>query len=188
MRILITGLAGAGKTTLARRLAAATGVPAHSLDDLYYGPGLAMAATFPGDIERITAGPAWIFDSGGAPGLGALRDLMWARADTLVWLDYPRAVVLRRAVLRSLRRIVTRKRLWHGHRDSLRAWLREDHPVRRAWSAHHPRRRLMAARLADPAWAHLHVVRLPTPTTLRSGRRPSSPRIGAAGGSGRGCR
>ena len=51
-----------------------------------------MAATFPDDIERITASEVWIFDSGGpppeTPATAALGDLMWTRADTLVWLDH----------------------------------------------------------------------------------------------------
>ncbi|MEU4244797.1 hypothetical protein [Actinoplanes sp. NPDC026619] len=93
-RILITGLAGAGKTTLARRLSAATGIAWQSLDDLYYGPGLVMAPTFPAAVEQMTAGDEWIFDSGGPPPVNSvcvrLRELMWSRADTLLWLDYSR--------------------------------------------------------------------------------------------------
>jgi adenylate kinase family enzyme len=114
-RVLITGMAGSGKTTLARRMSKATRLPWFPLDDLYYGPGLARAASFPAAIERITAGNTWIFDAGGPPPIDTiaarLRELMWTRADTLVWLDYTQSVVIRRATIRSLRRIVTRQRL-----------------------------------------------------------------------------
>ncbi|MFF5077919.1 hypothetical protein ACFY36_12765 [Actinoplanes sp. NPDC000266] len=171
-RILITGLAGAGKTTLARRLSATTGVPWHSLDDLFYGPDLLMAPAFPASVERITAGGAWIFDSGGPPPTdpvsAGVRDLMWSRADTLIWLDYSQPVVLWRATTRSLRRIVTRRRLWHGHRDSPLQWLRPDHPIRRAWSAHSARRKDLTARIADPSHRGLEVVRLTRPSQAGS--------------------
>jgi adenylate kinase family enzyme len=167
-RILITGLAGAGKTTLARRLSATIGIPWHSLDDLYYGPGLLMAPTFPASIEQTTAGDAWIFDSGGPPPTNPdsvrVRELMWSRADTLVWLDYSQPVVLWRATTRSLGRIVTRRRLWHGYRDTPWQWLREDHPVRRAWSTHRLRREDIAARIADPSRQALKVMRFRRPS------------------------
>jgi hypothetical protein len=145
----------------------ATGIPWQSLDDLYYGPGLVMAASFPASIEQVTAGDEWIFDSGGPPPADPLsvrlRELMWSRADTLLWLDYSQPLVLRRAAIRSLRRIVTRQRLWHGYVDTPRQWLREDHPVRRAWSTHRIRREDIAARLADPARQALTVMRFRRP-------------------------
>lgn len=166
-KVLITGLAGAGKTTLAGRLEAEIHVPWHSLDNLYYGPDLEMASTFPSDIERITMSNMWIFDSGGpppeSPTLAAIRDLMWTRADTLVWLDYSRPVVLQRATARSLRRIITRERLWHGYRDTPRRWLQADHPIRRAWASHRSRRAQIAARIENSSWAPLDVVRLSSP-------------------------
>src|SRR4051794_15261975 len=121
-RVLIGGMTGSGKTTLGRRLAPALGLEYHELDDLYYGPGMRMAPEFPSVIDRITAGEQWLFDSQGPPGDSeaplTVRDRLWARADTLVWLDYPRRVVVWRAVTRSLRRIITRQRLWRGFFDS----------------------------------------------------------------------
>ena len=166
-RILITGLAGAGKTTVAQRLSVTTGIPWQSLDDLYYGPGLVMAPTFPASIEQITAGDEWIFDSGGPPPTNTLsvrlRELMWSRADTLLWLDYSRPVILWRAATRSLRRIATRQRLWYGYRDTPAQWLHKDHPVRRAWSTHRSRREDIVARLADPSRQALAVMRFDRP-------------------------
>jgi adenylate kinase family enzyme len=166
-RVLIAGMGGSGKTTLARRLGPALGLPVHVLDDLYYGPGLVMAATFPDDIERIAAGDAWLFDSPGPPAESAapteVKDLLWARADTLVWLDYPRWLVVSRAVRRSLRRIVTREQLWHGYRETPLSWRRPDHPIRRAWRLHRIRREQLTARTQHPSWAHLQVIRHRSP-------------------------
>ena len=59
-RVLIAGSGGAGKTTLARRLGPALGLPVHELDMLYYGPDLRMSATFPAEIERIAAEQSWL--------------------------------------------------------------------------------------------------------------------------------
>ena len=166
-RVLIAGITGSGKTTLARRLAPALGLQYYELDDLYYDPGMRMAAAFPAVIDQLTAEQSWLFDSQGPPADSEappeVRDRLWSCADTLVWLDYPRRVVVWRAVTRSLRRIVTRERLWQGYRDSPRQWLRPDHPIRRAWRLSRIRSEQLETRTQEPAWAHLTIIRLRSP-------------------------
>ncbi|WP_299040308.1 hypothetical protein [uncultured Pseudokineococcus sp.] len=47
-------------------------------------------------------------------GYGPTRNVLAARADLLVWLDLPRAVVMRHVVRRTLRRRLRREVLWNG--------------------------------------------------------------------------
>ena len=63
-RILILGCGGAGKSTLARRLGAATGLPVVHLDGLYWQPGwVAMErAAWRRTVENEIAKDAWIID------------------------------------------------------------------------------------------------------------------------------
>src|SRR5919197_1581708 len=85
-RIVILGRTGSGKTTLARELAATLGVPHVELDSLYFGPDFSTAP-LPVLRERTTAaiaGERWVTDGNKR----AVRDLVWPRADTIVWLDY----------------------------------------------------------------------------------------------------
>ena len=106
-RILVVGVTGAGKSTLARALSGRLGVPYHEMDALYFnGPGWATNTRLVEDVAEVTAGPCWIIDSLGYP---QVRDLLWERADTVVWLDFPRRVVMPRVLRRSLRRTVTRE-------------------------------------------------------------------------------
>ncbi|TWD83119.1 hypothetical protein FB561_4275 [Kribbella amoyensis] len=166
-KVLIAGLGGSGKTTLARRLAPLLGLPLYELDALYYGPDLRMAPSFEAEIDRITAGGAWLFDSQGPPADSEapprIREQLWTRADTLLWLDYPRRVVVSRAAKRSVRRIVTRERLWHGHRETPLWWLRPEHPIRRSWRLSAVRHRELTERTRQPRWSHLAVVQLTDP-------------------------
>lgn len=113
-RILVVGSTGAGKSTLARGLSGRLGLPYHEMDALYFtGAGWAVNEKLREDVLRITAEPRWVIDSLGYP---EVRDLMWDRADTVIWLDYPKRVVLPRVLRRSVRRTVTREPLFGGNR------------------------------------------------------------------------
>jgi adenylate kinase family enzyme len=161
-RIAVVGNSGSGKTTLARDLAGRLGVPHVELDALYHQPNWTPP---PPDEFRAAVGSAlaaerWVVDGNH----GDVRDLVWGRADTLVWLDLPRRTVLRRIVLRTLVRSATRRELWNGNRERPLDVLRLDDPersiIRWSWSQHAPYRRRYAALTADPSWSHLEVVRL----------------------------
>ena len=97
-------MSGAGKTTAARRVGAKLGLPFHEMDALALGPNWSQPPGLVDEVQRITAEPAWIFDSWGYP---AVRDIMWQSADTILWLDYPAAVVLPRLIRRSVVRTAT---------------------------------------------------------------------------------
>lgn len=88
-------------------------------------------------VSEIVAGHRWIFDSWGHE---SVRRMMWSRADTVVWLDYPPRIVVRRVLHRSVVRTITRKRIFGGNRETLTGWFSRTHPV---WYAltHSGRRR-----------------------------------------------
>ena len=156
-RILVAGISGAGKSTLARTLARGLELPYVEMDALYHGPGWSQLPGFASDVEAFTAGDRWVTDSIGYP---AVRDLVWSRADTLVWLDRPRWLVMLRVLRRSARRAALREEIWNGNRETVLAWRHPDHPVRWAWTEYRPRRDLVLSRLADPRWNQLRVVHL----------------------------
>ncbi|MCY0954468.1 adenylate kinase [Streptomyces sp. H27-S2] len=160
-RVLVVGISGAGKSTMARALEGRLGLPFHELDALHFsGPGWAVSPTFAEDTARLAGTERWVFDSLGYPDV---RDLLWERADTVVWLDHPRHVVMRRVLLRSLHRSLTRERLFGGNRESWREWLRADHPAWWAWRQYGPRRAEILRRSGDPRFAPLELVRLRSP-------------------------
>jgi hypothetical protein len=165
--VLVGGISGAGKTTLARRIAAHRGLPHIEMDALFHGPGWTERPTFVQDVAELAATEQWVFDS---DGYSAVRDALWSRADTLVWLDLPRWQVMQRVVRRSLWRGLRRTELWNGNREGLRAWGESGHPVRWAWSQHAARRQLIAERLGDPRWGHLTVYRLRSAGQVRTWR------------------
>jgi len=101
MRIVLLGCAGAGKTTLAKRLAAETGAPLICLDAIWPG-GLAPSdvPAFRILMTELHAGEAWISDGNFA---AATFDIRLPRADLIVWLEPPRLLCALRATRRVSR-------------------------------------------------------------------------------------
>ncbi|WP_411102762.1 adenylate kinase [Streptomyces sp. cmx-4-9] len=190
-RVLVVGISGAGKSTLARALERRLGLPFHELDALHFaGPGWALRPDFAEDTARLARGESWVFDSFGP---AEVRDLLWQRADTVVWLDHPRHVVMRRVLLRSLRRSLLRERLFGGNREAWREWLRADHPAWWAWTQYGARRAEILRRAGDPRFAPLHVVRLHSPRSAAAwvraqGDAPHGGPVRDDGARGRGTR
>lgn len=163
-RVLVAGISGCGKTTLARRLSVLIGVPHIELDALHHGPGWTVRPDFERDVAGFAATDGWVVDSFGYP---SVRDLLWARVDTVVWLDLPRRTVMWRVLRRSALRAATRRELWNGNRERFADWLDPEHPIRWAWSQHAGRRIEIGRRLAEPRHAHLRAVRLRSPAQAR---------------------
>jgi len=167
-RILILGRTGSGKTTLARELAAAIDVPHVELDALYFGPGFSTVP-LPVLRERTTeavAGERWVTDGNKS----AVRDLVWPRADTVVWLDYPVAVSLWRLGKRALWRtsVLTTEASHSGDKAGLpKQMLSAAKGVLTALRSHRGQRRAYPRMFAEPQNHHLAVVRLRSPRATR---------------------
>src|SRR4051794_7712306 len=98
-RILILGRTGSGKTTLARELATARGVAHVELDSLYFAADFSTAplSVLRERTSAAIAGDRWVTDGNKR----AVRDLVWPRADTIIWLDYSVHVSLWRLAKRA---------------------------------------------------------------------------------------
>ena len=150
-----------GKTTPAPPLAAILGVPHIELDALHWEPNWQEAPTdlFLARVQAAVAAEAWTADGKYHGG----RDLVWGRADTLVWLDFPLYVILWRLSLRTARRIIWREELWSGNRETLAAALSRDSILLWALHTYQRRRRETPLLLQQPAYRHLTVVHLRSP-------------------------
>ena len=161
-RVIVVGTTGSGKTTLTQQLAAKMACPSIEIDALFWNPGWVQT---PRDVfrERVAAAIAperWV--AGG--NYSRTRDLIWRRADTLVWLDYPLPLVLWRLFKRTTRRIITREELWGGNRETFgKQFLSRDTLFLWAVQSHPKLRREYPVELAKPDYAHLAVHRFHSP-------------------------
>jgi adenylate kinase family enzyme len=160
-RVSVVGNSGSGKSTLARELAASLGVPHLELDSVFHQPGWEPLPE--GEFRRLVTARAgedgWVIDGN----YSVVRPIVWARADTVVWLDLPKRTVIRQVAWRTLRRAVTQQELWNGNREPLinfLTWVPEKSIISWAWHNHAKYRTRYGAAAADPANAHLTFIRL----------------------------
>lgn len=161
-RVSVVGSSGSGKTTVARRLAAALDVPYVELDALHWDPDWTAA---PAELLRARTldairGDAWVVDGNYQTKIGTL---VWDRADTVVWVNPPRWRAVWRSFIRTVRRSATGIELWNGNREhwsGLMFWRGEDSILWWGWSSYKRTSERYEAAMTDPAYAGLTFHRL----------------------------
>lgn len=163
-RYVVVGSSGSGKTTLAEVMAERLSIPHIELDAHFHGPNWTQPepGAFEARVANLVAGDAWVV----CGNYSRVRDIVWSRATHVVWLDYPRSLVMRRLIPRTLRRIATRERLWN---DNLERWRNlvdprpEENVILWSWTRHDLQTERYEAAMVDSTWDHLEFIRLRSP-------------------------
>jgi len=160
-RISVVGTIGSGKTTFAHKTSKLLSASHIELDALHWEPNWVGT---PNDLFRERAkqslqGDSWVADGN----YHQVRDVVWSRADTVVWLDYPFRTIIARLTRRTLRRIRTHEKLWNGNQESIRGLFSRDSVFLWAIRTYRRRRKQYPILLSKPENSHLTVVRLRSP-------------------------
>lgn len=117
-RVVVIGTSCVGKTTFAKSLARMLNFPHVELDALFWQPNWVPRPPeeFCALTAKALAQDCWVTDGN----YGVVRDLVWSRATTVIWLNYVFPVVLWRALTRTVRRVLTQEELFSANRESLR--------------------------------------------------------------------
>lgn len=160
-RIVIVGTSGSGKTTLARQIAEWLDIPHVELDALFWQPGWGSAeeAVFRARVTEALAGDAWAVDGN----YYTKHDIVWARADTIVWLDYSFPLVFSRITRRTARRLIARTELWNGNRERWGSVFSRDSIILWAVTTWGSNRRRYREQFEQPEYTHLRFIRLRSP-------------------------
>jgi adenylate kinase family enzyme len=160
-RISVVGTSGAGKTTLARQISQSLAIPHIELDSLHWEPNWTEAPIniFQERVEQSLSMNSWVVDGN----YSKIRSLIWSRANTVVWLDYPLPIIMGRLLRRTWRRVVMQEELWSGNRETWRQTFSRDSILLWALKTYHKNRSKYPILLAQPEYIHLKVVHLRSP-------------------------
>lgn len=112
-RVLIAGVTGSGKTTLARRIAELWDLRHVEIDGLFHGENWTPRPSFLDDVRAFAAEDRWVtewqYTSKGTD------EILAPRAQLVIWLDYPYRVVRTRLLRRTIGRSILRTRMWNDN-------------------------------------------------------------------------
>lgn len=114
-------------------------MPNIELDELHWKPNWEERADeeFLQLVEEAVSQESWVVDGN----YSVVRHLVWPKATTIIWLDFPFPLVLFRAIKRSIVRVATKEPLYSSNvesfrhtfmsRESIILWVIKTHKIKR---------------------------------------------------------
>jgi adenylate kinase family enzyme len=163
-RVVVIGVTSSGKSTLAETLARRFAMDFIELDALYWEPNWqgAQLEVFRDRATKAVQAEKWCV----AGNYHTVRDLIWPKAEAVIWLDYPFLTVFWQLTRRTFKRWWTQEVLWGTNvepfivhfklwsQDSLFHWL---------FKTYWRRKREIPQLLAQPEYSHLKLIRFTHP-------------------------
>ena len=117
-RIVIIGTSCSGKTTLAKKIQVILNVTHIELDALHWKPNWVEREDneFKSLVEKAVKNKNWVIDGN----YSIVRDILWSRATTIIWLNYSFPLVLYRSISRSFKRSATKEVIFSGNVESFK--------------------------------------------------------------------
>jgi len=158
-RFVVVGVTSSGKSTLAEAIAQTIHGDYIELDSLHWEANWREAPNelFRQRVQNAVQAERWA----AAGNYHVVRDILWKRADAIIWLNYPLHVAFWRMLTRTLRRAITQEELWNGNRESfwvhLKLWS-SDSLFHWLFKTYRRRKREYPALFQKPEYAQLKVI------------------------------
>lgn len=160
-KINVVGTSGSGKSTFSKRLAEILNAPYVEMDKIFWGPNWYFPSDkeFFSNLKNSLVSDRWVLDGNYTRSI----PIKWENVDVVIWLDYPFAKTLFRAVKRAFRRSLRKEELWAGtgNRESFkRSFFSKDSIILWTIKTHGQVRQRYQSLMADPKFSHIKFIRL----------------------------
>jgi adenylate kinase family enzyme len=163
-RIVVIGTTSSGKSTLASRLAERLEIDFIELDALYWEPNWQAAPLeiFRARVEKALHAERWVV----AGNYHVVRDLIWPKAEVIIWLDYSLWRIFWQLTRRTFARWWSQELLWGTNREPLWAHLKfwsKESLYNWLFKTYGRRKREIPMLLSQPQHQHLMLIRFTHP-------------------------
>lgn len=166
-RILVVGTTGSGKTTTSKRISKSLQLPRVELDSLRWNPGWVETSdeVF---IERVrkfeSEHDEWVIDGN----YSFVRDILWPRADLVIWLDFSLTTIFANLFKRSYDNIRHKRRLCNGNVESIALHLSKKSIFLWALKSYWRRKKNYSKLMKEDCYPNLTFKRVTTPEGLEA--------------------
>lgn len=163
-RIVVIGTTSSGKSTLAENLAVKIHGDFVDLDALHWEPNWTEAPleVFRERVRKAMQAPAWVV----AGNYHSVRDLVWSRAEIIIWLDYSLPRIFWQLTRRTFSRWWNHELLWGSNYENLATHFKfwsPDSLYHWLFKSYWRRKREIPMLLIQPEHAHLKVFHFVSP-------------------------
>jgi adenylate kinase family enzyme len=139
-KIIVIGTSGSGKSTIAKKLSKQFSLKDIELDALYWGPNWTACPLpeFSSKIENAKKNTkGWVIHGN----YNKVRNFTWQDATDVIWLDYPKWLVMYRVIKRSILRILKNESLWSENKETFyKTFMTKDSIILWSWNTYHKRK------------------------------------------------
>jgi adenylate kinase family enzyme len=163
-RVVVIGVTSSGKSTLAETLARRFEMDFIELDALHWEPNWQEAPleVFRERVQKALQAGKWSV----AGNYRSVQDLVWPKAEAVIWLDYPFMTVFWQLTRRTFRRWWTHEVLWGTNVESMYVHLKiwsPDSLFHWLFKSYWRRKREIPVLLSQAENSHLKLIRLINP-------------------------
>jgi adenylate kinase family enzyme len=162
-KILVVGTSGSGKTTLARQLASKFQLNDIELDALFWKENWTQSeqTEFREAILTAQSVKSGFVIHGN---YNKVRDLTWGKVDIVIWLDYPKRIVMWRVIIRSIKRILKSEELWAKNKESIKkTFFTKESIILWAWQTYDLRKKQYLEFIEKNEYPDVEIVRFHSP-------------------------
>lgn len=156
----MVGTSGTGKTTFCKRLSSTLSIPYIEMDSLFWGPNWSYPTDeeFFSKLSLALKDDNWILDGN----YTRSTFIKWESVNTVIWLDLSFIRALYQAVIRAIKRIITREELWYGtgNIETLKSLFSKDSIVLWTIKTHRKVRKRYEALIESGDYSNIQTIRL----------------------------